>query len=318
MAKYKCQNPDCNHIWEAEEEPFECPACQGSDFIALGGRTKWLSWLGIAAGTVVLLIILIKVIIGGSGTTITAKADYNRCTLTVKIKGKHSKAYDIILRKDGVVHGRVAQKAATTFSNLEGTYALDVRFIGKGKLPKINAYPKIYTFSRPAAAPEAPQIIALRPTPAKLTNSNQTYTVIVITDTAIVPLKETEFSKDGVNWQRAGSFKELKAGTYTFMARNTRDKSLQDTQTIELAKFAPQSPPTVEELNALLKGIAKGQDIDGDTLEEKVGAETKVNGVNKIDNVHDLIIYAFGEKLYQVTAMDVANNIIVSITVEQR
>ena len=317
MAKYKCQNPDCNHIWEADEEPFECPACQGSDFIALGGRTKWLNWLGIAAGTVVLLIILIKVIIAGSGTTITAKADYNRCTLTVKIEGKHSKEYDIILRKDGVVHGSVSQKETKIFSNLEGTYALDVRFRGKGKLPKINTYPKIYTFSRPAAAPEAPQIIALRPTPAKLTNSNQTYTVIVITDTAIVPLKETEFSKDGVNWQRAGSFKDLKAGTYTFMARNTRDKSLQDATAVELAKFEPKPLPTKAELNAWLNGIAKRRQSDLDELVDRVGGSTKVKGVDNVSTVSELANEAYIQKRsFQVADMAVVNNSIVSITVK--
>ena len=317
MAKYKCQNPDCNHIWEAEEEPFECPACQGSDFIALGRRTKWLSWLGITAGTVFLLIILIKAIIGGSGTTITAKADYSRCTLMVKIEGKHSKEYDIILRKDGVVHGSVSKKETKTFSNLEGTYALDVRFIGKGKLPKINTYPKIYTFAKPTAAPEAPQIIALRPTPAKLTNSNQTYTVIVITDTAIVPLKETEFSKDGVNWQRAGSFKDLKAGTYTFMVRNTRDKSLQDATAVELAKFEPKPLPTKAELNAWLNGIAKRRQSDLDELVDRVGGSTKVKGVDNVSTVSELANEAYIQKRsFQVTDMAVVNNSIVSITVK--
>lgn len=317
MAKYKCQNPDCNHIWEAEEEPFECPACQGSDFIALGGRTKWLSWLGIAAGTVVLLIILIKAI-DRNDTTITAKADYNRCTLTVKIEGKHSKEYDIILRKDGVVHGSVSQKETKTFSNLEGTYALDVRFVGKGKLPEINTYPKIYTFAKPAASPEAPQIIALRPTPAKLANSNQTYTVIVITDTAIVPLKETEFSIDGISWQRTVSFKGLKAGTYTFLARNTRDKSLQDSTTLELAKFEPKPLPTKEELNALLARIANQDDGALDEFLYKVGVDTEVKGVNKISTANELANDAYQQHLYYVTDRDVVDNTIVSITVKQK
>lgn len=318
MAKYKCQNPDCNHVWDAEDEPFECPACQGSDFLKVGGGTKWLRLLGIAAGVLVLLVILMKACCGRGETTVTTKADYDRCTLMVKVVGKHSKEYDIILRKDGVVHGSVSKKETKTFNDLEGTYALDVRFVGKGKLPKIkNAYTKTYTFVKPAAAPEAPQIIALRPNPAKLTDSHQTYAVTVITDTAIVPLKETEFSIDGVNWQRAFSFKDLKAGTYTFMVRNTRDKSLQDATTVELAKYEPKPLPTKAELNAWLKGIHEGSDESVDMFMEGVGASTRVKGCKDVNNVHDLVIHAQNNKhLFRVTDMDVVHNTIVSITVK--
>ena len=295
MAKYKCQNPECGHSWESDQIPVECPKCFQGNFVKTGSDTKWKKWGGIAAGVIILLIILVKCIPCGK-TKVTANADMSRCKLTVKITGKHSKEYKITLRKNGAVYGEVTKKETATFSDLEGTYNLDVKFEGKGKIPKIKKpYQRIFTFVQPAAAPKTPEIKDLPHNPPRLTKSIKEYTVTVKTEESIVPLSETEFSKDGIHWQRDAKFAHLPAGTYTFTVRNIRDKSLQDSKTKILEPFVSTPPPTKEQLQRLLQrlldGIANQNAGDKDSFDAyQIG---KVTGIENISTGDDLSTYVY-------------------------
>lgn len=317
MAKYKCQNPECGHSWESDQIPVECPKCFQGNFVKTGSDTKWKKWGGIAAGAIILLIILVKII--DSRTKVTANADMSRCKLTVKITGKHSKEYKITLRKNGAVYGEVTKKETATFSDLEGTYNLDVKFEGKGKIPKIKKpYQRIFTFVQPAAAPKTPEIKDLPHNPPRLTKSIKEYTVTVKTEESIVPLSETEFSKDGIHWQRDAKFEHLPAGTYTFTVRNIRDKSLQDSKTKILDPFVSTPPPTKEQLQRLLDDIAK-QDFNAKKNFDDYNIQ-KVTGIEYVDDGDELSMHVYNQKQQvQVIGLEVdGSGCIVKLQVKEK
>lgn len=314
MKKYKCLNPACGHTWDSDSDPFECPACQGTDII-VEPKPKWLKYLLIGGGILIALILLLKTCPDGK-TTVKTNADQTTSKLTVSIDGEYKNEYKIILRKDGIVHGERSKRDKAVFSDLDGTYSLDIQFVGTGKLPQINSFQKTFTFTKPPKAPEAPQITNLTKTPDKLTNTVKVYTVTITTDAGIVSLSETEFSKDGEQWQSSNVFKNLSPGTYTFYARNTRDESQQDLKQLVLDIFVPTPPPTIAQLNALLSEIATYNDIATDNMRRLLGNNLPVKGVPNINNVQQLITDVNNGKHYQVIAIDLNSyNDIVSITV---
>lgn len=316
MKKYKCLDPNCGHTWDLDSDPFECPACNGTNFVEIR-KPRWFKYLLTIGGILIAFILLLQLCSDGK-TTVKTDANILQCKLTVTIDGDHKNDYKIILRKGGVVHGDHSKKAKAVFNELEGTYSLDVQFIGKGKMPKINSFKRTFTFTKPPKAPEAPQITILTKTPDKLTNTVKVYTVTITTDAGIVPLRETEFSKDGVQWQSSNVCKSLLPGTYTFYARNVQDKSLQDQKILVLDPFVPAPPPTIAQLNALLNQIATCDDMATDSIRKLLGSNLPVKGIANISNVQQLVIDACVNGIhYQVTGISENHNRdVVSITVK--
>lgn len=319
MIKYKCLNPDCNNVWVSSEESFECPVCHGVEFepIGGGGNRRWLKMAGIAVGILVALIVLFKACGNNGDTTVTIDPDQKHCKMTVTLSGDYKDDYRIILRKGGAVFGKHERKDKVVFSDLNGTYSLDVQYVGKEKLPKINGYQRTFTFTKPPEAPEAPQITYLAKTPDRLTKSKKVYTVKVNTDPGIVPISETEFSVDGTIWQKSNVFPNLEADTYTFYARNARDESMQDEKQLVLEAFVPTPPPTVAQLDNLLKEVMSCDDKASDEMKRLLGNNLPVHGVSNISNVQQLVTDAcVNGKLYKVTNIDLNNDgDVISITV---
>jgi len=316
MSKYKCLNPNCDHLWESDSKPFECPNCHESQFKEIR-KPRWSKYLLTGGGILIVLILLLQ-IDGCKQTTVKTDADSKKCKLTVTIEGKHKNEYRIILRKDGAVYGDHKKKDKVTFSDLDGTYSLDVQFVGKEKIPKINSFQKTFTFTKPPKAPEPPQIINITNTPNKLTKTVQVYTVTVTTDVNIVPMSNTEFSKDGTNWQSKNVFPNLSAGTYTFYARNTRDKSLQDQKRLVLEPFIPEPPPTVAQLNGLINQIANSNQSAYDDFLKILGNNCPVKGASSISNALELANEAFiSSRSFTVTNIATnSNGDVLSITVK--
>lgn len=295
MNKYKCLNPICNHVWSSDEEPFECPNCHSTDFekISVTGIYSFVKrwwWIGTI---LIILIFVMSLCSGGSDTTISAKPDYTLCRLSVEIKGKYNDDYRIVLRKDGIIFGDKSKKDKALFTDLEGTYYLDVQFIGNGKLPRINNYKHSYSFSKPLKAPVSPQITKVEQRPLRLTKQNRVYAVTIITETQNVPLSETEFSIDGVTWQKSNVFNNIASGTYSFYVRNTRAKSLIDEKQITLDPFVPAPPPSLIELNSLLQAISSGDQNAMDEFKRILGNKMRVVGANLIIDVQSLANEAF-------------------------
>lgn len=319
MNKYKCLNPKCNHIWSSEDEPFECPSCHNSEFDRIGGSgfssfaKRWW-WIG---AVLIILIFIMSLCSGGSSTTVTVKPDYSLRRLTVNIKGQSKDDYKIILRKDGIIFGEKSKKEKAQFTDLEGTYVLDIQYIGSGKLPKLKPFLHVFNFTKQPQAPVPPQITNIEQNPFKLTKSIKTYTIIIITDTTTLPVNDTEFSSDGINWNKSNVFRNIKAGTSTFYVRHARASSLTDSKQITLDPFVPTPPPSISELSSLLKEIASGNQDALDKFKHILGNHMKVNGVNLIKDVQSLSNDAFiNGTNYKVTKIEAdSNGDISSITV---
>ncbi|MDR1372930.1 MAG: zinc ribbon domain-containing protein [Dysgonamonadaceae bacterium] len=314
MAKYKCL--DCDHKWTADDEPFECPNCHEANFVKVGMKIPSFIWW-IVVGIVALIILIALFSSGGGGTTVTTDADNSRGKLTVKIDGNHSAEYRIVLRKDGVEYGKKEEKAEAVFPDLDGTYTLDVQFIGKGSLPEINKYQRTFIFTKPPKAPVAPQITGVLFNPPKLTKKIKVYTVTVNTDNSVLPANETEFSADGANWQSSNAFNNIQAGTYTFYARNIHDKSLTDQKSIMLDPFVPTPPPTAGEQTSLLAKTASRDLSAHDDLIAKLGGSIPVKGNSKISDVDALAHEAYiSGTSFTVTNVDTdSDGEVVSITI---
>jgi hypothetical protein len=264
------------------------------------------------------LIFIVSYCSDSSDTTVTIKPDVSRYHLRVEIEGQHKSEYKIVLRKDGAVHGEKENSPATTFSDLDGTYLVEVQFIGKGKTPEINNYPRTFAFIRPTNVVERPQITDIAQNPLRLTKKINDYTLTVKTDTQIVPLNETEFSRDGSKWQRSNIFHNMPAGTYTFYARHAQVNDLSDAKQITLTPFIPTPIPTAAELTSLLQNIASGNQHAIDQLKKMLGNRMKVYGASNINNIQELANEAFiNEAVFQVVQIDTdQEEEITSITVK--
>jgi hypothetical protein len=314
MSKFKCN--ECQHVWKSSQEPFECPECKCTNFEKVEEPKPWWRIAIIASVVFISLILLLRGC--KDETVVKINADSEKCKLTVNIEGKYKNEYKIILRKDGVINGDVSKKDKAVFSDLNGTYTLEIQYIGKGKVPEINNYQKTHTFITPPEPPKTPQITSMTKTPNLLTQNVKVYTVTVNTDTGIVPINETEFSKDGTNWQSSNVFPQLPAGTYNFYARNANDETLQSSpMQLFLEDYKPVPPPTAARLNQLLSEIANNNQSAYDTFFNTLGGDLRVIGANNISNVQELANEAFiSRRRFQVTSISTnSDGDVLSITV---
>ena len=168
-------------------------------------------------------------------------------------------------------------------------------------------------------APKIPQITYINKLPERLTKEVKTYTVTLVTEGKKVKLEDTEFSIDGKNWQKSTEFKEVPCGKYTFYARNTKNKSLQDQKEMYFECFAEVALPTISQLNELLKQIAKCNDEANDTL-RKYGKNLPVRGVADINNIEQLIRDAcMNGVTYVVQKMETdKNGNLIAITIHKK
>jgi hypothetical protein len=314
--KYKCI--DCSHIWETNEDAFECPECHNINFQEIGGNgigsiMKKYWWLGVILLGLIFVIRCCSGCSDNEGIKVTTERENNR--LIVKLEGKQNNEYSMVLRKDGVVYDKIEKKTKHTFSNLEGTYTLDITYIGKNTPPpKINKSHWEFTFEKP---PKAPEITGIKKTPYELTKKVKVYTVTIKTNSSAVPLNETEFSKDGTNWQNSNVFNNVAPGNYTFYARNKNNISLTDERQCPLGPYTPTSLPTIPQLNTLLNKIADCDEKATDEMRSNLGNNLKVKGVSNINNVQELIIDAFCTNKYTVTNIELnSDGDVLSITVK--
>lgn len=315
MSKYRCLNQNCNNLWETDEDPFTCPSCGESNFKKEASSNSWVKWSVIAIVSILALIILIRACSSNGKTTVKTDVNTKICQLKVSIEGNHKSEYSIVLRKDGVVHGRKDNKSNAIFNQLNGTYTLDIIFRGKGGIPQINGYKKVFSFTAP---PSTPQITTITPSPSKLTSPKKRYSITIATDETIVPLAETEFSSDGTTWQNSEVFNFIAAGTHTFYVRNSKQHDLIDSRQIILEPFIPTPPPTVAQLNELLKKIASCDDDASDKMKRILGATLTVEGVTYINTIQQLVTDACTmNKLYEVKRINLnESGIVVSIEIK--
>ncbi len=135
----------------------------------------------------------------------------------------------------------------------------------------------------------------------------------------MVPLDQTEFSKDGNKWQSSNKFKNIPAGTHTFYARHKKDESLVSSSSIEFDPYTPGPLPTDTELNTLLNKISSQDDTAFDAFISKLGGTTKVYGAAHIADVNALATDAFVQgNIYKIVKIENNNNVITSITVTKQ
>ena len=135
---------------------------------------------------------------------------------------------------------------------------------------------------------QIPQIIQINKIPDKLSKEVKTYTVILLTESKKVKLEDTEFSIDGINWQKSAEFKNITCGKYTFYARHKKDKSLKSQKEMFFECFVEVPLPTIPQLNKLLKQIADCDDHASDEL-RKFGKDLTVRGIAHISNIEQLV-----------------------------
>lgn len=289
--KYKCK--DCEHVFESDQTVFECPQCGGTNIIEVGNPiTKYKK--PIIVISIIIAILLLFKLCRVDGTTVNAKYDNESQRLQVELEGEKVDQYKIIVTRNGVaLPAKEYKDKPVNFSfGVPGKYRLQVKFVGKGKMPEISTYNKGPWIIQPGVTiegPKPPQILEV-----KIQNTNtilKTYSVKVITDTKAVPLSDTEFSTDNSKYQSSDNFADLKPGLYTFYVRNAQDQSL-----INQFQFNLPTPPdptkvlSDADLNSLLKRIAKGDDKAVEEWKNAVEGPPaiKVAGMEFIDDSYAL------------------------------
>ena len=87
MKKYKCLDPNCGHTWDLDSDPFECPACNGTNFVEIR-KPRWFKYLLTLGGILIAFILLLQLCSDGK-TTVKTDANILQCKLTVTIDGDH-------------------------------------------------------------------------------------------------------------------------------------------------------------------------------------------------------------------------------------
>jgi len=304
MSNYKCNN--CGHQWFTDEEPFNCPNCQSTDFALLESKTS-LPWEKIVMGVVAFVVIIFLLKFCGSDrnvVSVTANQDNSKATLAVALDNYvpyKAKDFKITLKKDGVVQDE-KKSVKTTFSDLEGTYTLEVKYIGKNGNVVIGGYKRSYTFPE---KPKAITILSVSSDRQFLPKPTDTYTITVSVDDDT----NAEYQLDGGDWQKSNKFEGLKGKNedYVIVVRNglaPNNTSLQDQKTTHLNPYKKAEPLTKAQIEALLKKVADLDDNAYDELLKKVGASTPVVGASNISTLQQLANAVNNGKDYTVTSVE--------------
>ncbi len=309
MTSYKCNG--CGHQWSSEEEPFNCPECNSTDFEVVESKAKLpLKKIGIGVGILVLIILLLKICGGGGNkVSVAATQDNSNATLSVVLgdyEPYKAKDFKITLKKDGVVQDE-KKSVKTTFSDLEGTYTLEVKYIGKDGNVEIGEYKRSYTFPE---QPKAITILSVSSDRQFLPKPTDTYTITVSVDDDA----NAEYQLDGGDWQKSNKFEGLKGKNedYVIVVRNglaPNNTSLQDQKTKHLNPYKKAEPLTKAQIEALLRKVADHNDYDAsdkayDELLSKVGASTPVVGASNISTLQQLANAVNNGTNYTVTSVE--------------
>ena len=300
MKKYKCC--DCGKIWEAAEEPFECPDCHSANIVEVisGGKLtltlKKYWW--IIAVAIVLAVVLFLLSPSKGSTNVTTKQDKKYHTLTVELSGDYTSQYALVLKQDGVImHQHILNdgNAEHTFTDLCGTYTLDVTWLGKGDAPQTNNYNNEFDFGDwcNETLIDDVNILKLRPeikeiksTPRRIIKKGDTYTVQVILHPGGVD--DVEYAVDNGQWQNNNTFRNLKPGKHTYYVRNANQHAYIDSIQRPLEE-ATKGDITTEKLNGLLNQLSNGDDNAKREILKYFSGSTQVQGAENIGTIQELI-----------------------------
>lgn len=313
MAKCTCKN--CNHQW-SEKDPMSCPECGKTDFeIKEGDKIPW-KIIGIIAGVLFIIILLLKC--GGSDkvtATVTFKQSIGSLKVELDISNSDKKDFKIQLLRGGTLNSEAKAVKSKTFVGLmPGTYYVEVKYIGKGKAPEI-VYDKIkgpFTIDEisTSVSSVSVRIVKIKTTENKKT---QRWTISV----QIMPDTLCEYSSNGIDFQDSKQF-VLLPGTYTISARLKEDNSNIDSMSVSLDKITNEPPPTKEKIQGLLNQISN--DVSGAFNNLKSLVNTggiRVTGVDGINTLFELMVDCNNGSKYTITNITITNDQIISIDVRK-
>jgi hypothetical protein len=316
MAKYKCLNPECNHIVVSDEEPSNCSNCGESNFEKASdssplGLLKKYWWIG---AILIALIVIIRCC--GGAPTITATFDKNKSQLTVQLEKGAPSDYSLEIKRNGATYSTLNFKnkgdTKQTFET-SGNYTVNVKtskkYTGQGNGWSFSIDEKII--------PQvAPQILTVNI--GKTDVKKQLYLDITVVCDTSVKSPNIEYSKDGTNYQKSIVFTNLSPGTYSFYARNTKDNSKVSPKFDKTLPTIKKESPPDHIINDLLRKIAKGDDNAYDKWRNDVESGILIPvsvAIGGITNSTQLIDYvnATGTYIPIKTTRD-SNNKIIKIT----
>lgn len=338
MKQYKCNN--CEHQWESQDEPFECPKCHSASIVEVGGKAslaetlKKYWWIIACALAAALLVILIM---PKNATRVKVDADSDIGRMVITLKGKHASEYLVMLKQNDNVDKQAYTKDGNPviFNDLQGDYVLELMYTGQGNAPKVRKYTKEYTFSISTTeevtevlgdgtivdvpTTPKPEIVKLEPSPKRIAEGG-TYTVTIKLSPYGCPEAEAEFSMDGQNWQDKPTFSNLASGDYKFYARSKSMPDLVSDAELYLQEAHSKECLSVEKANALLSGIAKSDENAINSFYKYASRNTTVKGVDELSSVYGLVVAIREDEQvnYTITNIDCNNGKVNSITIKHK
>lgn len=290
METYKCLNPNCGQVWQSNEEPFECPSCHETNFINVKNpdpgffKKNW--WVILVAVVVVAFVVFLFLRNSGGDTQVNAVQDTKAGTITVTIKGNHENDYRIQLLKGGAEFQKVENVNETVFNIIDdGTYTLNIQYIGGGKAPEINQYQNVFIFEEVVSELDVddvteldkdqvtPQIVQIDYSP---TTPSSKYTVTLKIDLKGDYAKNVEYAIDDGRWQNKSEFKNVKPGRHTFRARNKKNHAKENVKGLTLMRPYEESGETeISEIKGSKISVGDKPKMDGEPTNVK---KTTIDG----------------------------------------
>lgn len=348
MKTYKCTN--CEHTWESEEMPFECPKCHSATISQIGGNKNDLGatfkkywWIIVAA--VVAALVLILALPNGA-TRVKVKTDTETGRMEVTVKGKHASEYAVILEQNGYVErqGSTADNNPVIFDDLMGDYTLKLIYSGSGDIPKIHKFKTDYSFDRSnnnveesdykddetivdifddniiVAKTDKPEIIKVETHPDRVKQGGK-YSVTIRLSKHGCQVSDAEFSMDGLKYQSSNVFDNLEPGEYKFYVRNKEagKQNLVDEKGITLQEGYSDNCPSVDDINSLLPKVAQRDREATAKLFKLVSRETKIEGAGVISDMLGLSRELVSDQsmTYKVVSIDCSGGKVNSVTVKK-